>query len=74
MISDRTGGEVRVYGRNGRIRSVNTYTLGMSGFAAISAVEDIFLTKEMQRDFRMLDRRGDSPAARRRWLLEKYGK
>jgi hypothetical protein len=53
---------------------LKTLTLGLVGFAKISAVEGITLrssTKEMFADF---DRRGLSPAERRREIFEKHAK
>jgi hypothetical protein len=51
-----------------------TLTLGLVGFEKISAVEGIALrssTKKMLADF---DRRGLSPAERRREIFEKHAK
>jgi hypothetical protein len=39
----------------------------------INAVEGIFLSEEMKRDFRALDRKQLSPEKRREWLVAKYG-
>jgi hypothetical protein len=50
------------------------FTIGRSGFAAISAVEGIRLSAEMQRDLRILDRDGVSSDERRRVIVSKYGK
>lgn len=74
MIRSKRGGEVVVHGRNGRIRSVDSYVLGDSAAKVINAIEGIYLTKEMAEDFRELDRRNLSPKQRRDWLLSKYGK
>jgi hypothetical protein len=73
-IKNMSGAEIVTQGRDGRIHSVDSYALGMSGFVNVSAMEGILLTDEMRRDFRMLDRKGLSPQARRRWLIAKYGK
>ena len=73
LIKAKDGGEVVVHGRNGRIRGVDTYVLGGDSFDKISAVEGIFLSEEMKRDFRALDRKRLSPEERREWLIAKYG-
>ncbi len=74
LVAAKRGGESVVRGRDGRIRSVDTYALSAASFAKVSAVEGISLTAEMKRDFRALDRTGLSPEARRQWLVSKYGK
>jgi hypothetical protein len=74
FIKTQVGGELTVHGRDGRVRSVDTYALGQEAFARISAVEGIVVTKEMHRDFKRLDRQGLSAAERRQWLAGKYGK
>ena len=64
----KTGGKVE------RPPKTETLTLGLVGFAKICAVEGIVLrssTKEMFADF---DRRGLSPAERRREIFEKHAK
>ena len=53
-------------------RGVDTYALGEGGFEKINAVEGIFLSEEMKRDFRALDRKQLSPEKRREWLVAKY--
>jgi hypothetical protein len=73
LIKEKDGGEVVVHGRDGRIRGVDTYALGEGGFEKINAVEGIFLSEEMKRDFRALDRKQLSPEKRREWLVAKYG-
>jgi hypothetical protein len=50
-----------------------SYTLGRKNFAKISEVEGIYLSRELEADFRELDRRSLSPAERRRVLAQKYG-
>ena len=55
-------------------RPGKSLTLGRDGFAKISAVDGIQLTPEMKRDFREFDRKGLSPAERRRAIASKYGK
>src|SRR5262245_8494620 len=73
LINASNGGDIVVHGRNGRIRGVDTYALGGDGFDKISAVEGIFLSAEMKRDFRALDGKRLSPEKRREWLIAKYG-
>jgi hypothetical protein len=74
MLAREDGGEIVVRRRDGKISSVDTFALGDGPFAKVSAVEGIFLTPEMERDFQRLNKKGLSPEARRRWLIEKYGK
>lgn len=73
LIKAKDGGEIVVHGRDGRIRGVDTYALGGDSFDKINAVEGIFLSEEMKRDFRALDRKRLSPEKRRQWLVAKYG-
>src|SRR5262245_10224088 len=73
LIQSGQGGEIVVHGRDGRIRGVDTYAVGSDSFDRISAVEGIFLSEEMKRDFRALDRKRLSPRERREWLIAKYG-
>jgi hypothetical protein len=73
LIKVKDGGEVVVHGRDGRIKSIGAYALGEEGFDRISAVEGIFLSAEMRRAFRSLDRMRLSPEKRREWLISKYG-
>lgn len=73
LVKAKDGGEVIVHGRDGRIRSVDTYSLGEDSFDRISAVEGIFLSDEMKRTFRSLDHMRLSPEKRREWLISKYG-
>lgn len=54
--------------------SAKGHTLGRDGFAKISAVEGIRLSPEMRADFEDFERKGLSPAARRKALTAKYGK
>ncbi|NJO23384.1 MAG: DUF2188 domain-containing protein [Sphingomonadales bacterium] len=63
MIARRDGGEIVVHRRDGKITSVDTFTLGEGSFAKVSAVEGVALTREMHRDFRGLDKRRLSPEA-----------
>jgi hypothetical protein len=52
--------------------SSDTFTIGRTGFAKISAVEGIKLSPEAEQDFQEFDRRGLSAAERRRALARKY--
>ena len=49
-------------------------TLGLTGFAKISAVEGITLRTSTRKMFADFDRRGLSPAERRRAIFEKHAK
>jgi hypothetical protein len=51
-----------------------TLTLGLVGFAKISAVEGIRLRSSTKQMFADFDRRGLSPAERRREIFEKHAK
>jgi hypothetical protein len=55
-------------------RSGKGRTIGRAAFARISAVEGIRLTPAMMADFREFERKGLSPAARRKAIIGKYGK
>jgi hypothetical protein len=48
-------------------------TIGLRGFAQISAVEGLHLTEEMWADFREFDAKRLSNAERRKRLARKYG-
>jgi hypothetical protein len=51
-----------------------TLTLGLVGFAKISAVEGVTLRASTKKMFADFDRRGLSPAERRREIFEKHAK
>jgi hypothetical protein len=51
-----------------------TLTLGLVGFAKISAVEGIALRSSTKKMFADFDRRGLSPAQRQREIFEKHAK
>ena len=68
------GGDVTLHRRDGRIREVDTYSMGSRAFGKVSAIEGVYLTKEMKRVFQSLDRLNLSPAERRRRLIAKYSK
>lgn len=53
-------------------KRVGGFVLGRQAFSRISAVEGVYLSKDMQADFRRLE--DVSPAARRDALSGKYGK
>ena len=53
-------------------RASASHTIGRGGFAKISAVEGIVLSRETEADFREFDRQGLSVAERRKALLRKY--
>jgi len=48
-------------------------TIGLAGFAKISAVEGLYLTRDMKGIFRNLKRQGDSAKKRRDVIVKKYG-
>jgi hypothetical protein len=48
-------------------------TIGLAGFAKISAIEGLHLTREMRTTFRTLKRKGASPRQRRAAIIRKYG-
>jgi hypothetical protein len=68
----RSGGEVRVQGRDGRIRE--SMTLGRESMARIAAVEGIHLSAESKRTLADLDRAGASGDERRRSIARQFGK
>lgn len=68
----RSGGELMVQGRDGRIRE--SMTLGRDPMAKIAAVEGIRLTPEMSRTLENLDRVGASGEERRRTIARQFGK
>jgi hypothetical protein len=52
---------------------VKGLTIGLAGFAKISAIEGLHLTREMRATFRALKRKGASPQQRRAAIVRKYG-
>lgn len=48
------------------------YTIGRDAFAKISAVEGIYLTKELRKDFQVFEEKGLSPKDRRDAISKKY--
>ena len=48
-------------------------TIGLVGFAKISAIEGLHLTREMRATFGELERKGASPRQRRAAIVKKYG-
>lgn len=57
-----------------RPAKAKTLTLGLVGFAKISAVEGVTLRASTKKMFADFDRRGLSPAERRREIFEKHAK
>jgi hypothetical protein len=51
----------------------NALTIGLAGFAKISAMEGLHLTREMRATFRTLKRKRASPQQRRAAIVRKYG-
>lgn len=68
----RSGGELMVQGRDGRIRE--SMTLGRDPMAKIAAVEGIHLSPESKRTLKDLDRAGASSEERRRAIARQFGK
>lgn len=68
----RSGGELVVQGRDGRIRG--SLTLGRDSMAKIAAVEGIHLSQESQRTLKDFDRKGASGEERRRAIARRFGK
>lgn len=60
--------------RNSATATAKGRIIGRAAFARISAVEGIRLTPEMSADFDEFERKGIPAAARRKAILEKYGK
>jgi hypothetical protein len=58
----------------GKPVSTKTLTLGLVGFEKISAVEGIALRPATKKMFADFDRRGLSPAERRREIFEKHAR
>ena len=50
------------------------YTVGLEGFAKISAVEGLRITRDIRNDFLEFDKQNLSPDARRAALAKKYGR
>ena len=48
-------------------------TIGLAGFAKISAIEGLHLTREMRTTFADLKRQGASSQQRRAAIVKKYG-
>jgi hypothetical protein len=49
------------------------FTIGLAGFAKISAIEGLHLTRDMRTTFRTLKRNGASHQQRRAAIVRKYG-
>jgi hypothetical protein len=48
-------------------------TIGLAGFAKISAIEGLRMTRDMKATFKDFDRKGTSPRERRAAIIKKYG-
>jgi hypothetical protein len=68
----RSGGELRVQGRDGRTRE--SMTLGRDPMGRIAAVEGIHLSSKSKRALEEFDARGASGEERRRWIARQFGK
>jgi hypothetical protein len=56
------------------MRIAGGFKIGRESFAAISAIEGLHLTAEMERTFREFDRKGLSADERRQAIIAKYCK
>jgi hypothetical protein len=74
LARESAGAYIVIQGKDGRIRSVDTFSLDQSSAEMISAVEKMFVSSEMKRDALFLERHRMSPEARKKWLLAKYAK
>jgi hypothetical protein len=54
--------------------SQESYTIGLAGFARISAIEGIELTRDQIRMFEAFDRSGIDNSDRRRAIVAKYAR
>ena len=70
-VCKRGGGEFWIQGRDGRISE--SLTFSREGFKKISAVEGIFLSSEMEKDFKSFDVKNFSDAKRRSVIIKNYG-
>jgi len=52
---------------------VERFTIGLAGFAKISAIEGLHLTRDMRATFGTLKRKGASHQERRATIVRKYG-
>ncbi len=66
------GGTVRIQGPDGRLHE--SFTIGRDGFAKISAVEGVRLSRAMKQDLRDFDWKGRSDHERRRAIVRKHGR
>ena len=57
-----------------RAAQAKALTLGLAGFGKISAIEGITMRPSTRKMFADFDRRGLSPAERRRAIFEKHAK
>ncbi|MCH8240058.1 MAG: DUF2188 domain-containing protein [Proteobacteria bacterium] len=70
-VCKRGGGEFWIQGRDGRISE--SLSFSREGFKKISAVEGIYLSSEMEKDFKSFDVKNFSDAERRREIIKKHG-
>jgi hypothetical protein len=69
----KSGGTAKT-AKKGKAAKAGGLTLGLVGFAKISAVEGITMRPSTRKMFADFDRRGLSPAERRREIFEKHAK
>lgn len=60
--------------RRPKIPQVKTLTLGLAGFAKISAIEGVRLSSESRRMFEEFDRKGMNAEQRRKAIAAKHAK
>ena len=59
--------------KTGKRAKAKGVTIGLVGFEKISAIEGLYLTRDMKTTLRILKRSGASPRQRRAALIKKYG-
>jgi len=71
-LRNEGSGELVIHGRDGRIRQ--NFSVSRGDFEKVSAVEGLYLSAEMKRDFDEFDRLGHSDGQRRKTIMKKYSK
>lgn len=57
-----------------KMLDTKSFTLGRKGFAKISAIEGIHLSREMEKQFASFDQKGMSASERRQAIARDYGR
>jgi hypothetical protein len=65
---------MKAKGKSRRLRNTKPFILGREAFARICEVEGIKDTEESRQMFAEFDRLGLTPAQRRKFIMQKYGK